>query len=527
MYSKTESHLITWFDAVRKNEASRVEELIKTKKFDIEALDGSQRTALHVAASHNAKEVMLVLLKYKANIEARISNEGTTPLLSAVASGRIDTTILLLKGKANFTAKDEDELTLMHWLADEDHLDLLDAIHLRYPHIIQTLINVQRWNGFSPLHMARSARMVKKLIALGAHIEAASPHSDVDTPLFEATVQNQFEVVVCLVRHGANILYSDRSNQTVFDFALKKGYTKFLDFFKEVLFAQDKSNRKKTNYNDNVTAALSKINNAPIDVSLIERHASLRVDLFFFTLIAYYGSGLTVEIETTNRQHGQGEGDTRGCHSAILPSLRDTKREYPSHQYNLRSQDSPNLHRSYYTSILDGTHFQNSLNLTNELDKSVNYFDSYYIEGKEKSEYMRTRALRILNRVSNRQIDPIEGINLFLIEMHEHFQKIKDKYFNRKELPSSPKNTRATIYAAQYKGTFFNACGFRSAAEKPTPIKVRDDYIQAQLPLSKEERVTYRNNPHLFHQDKDTLCRKLFLRVKEDMNLPSTSKTLL
>lgn len=506
-----------WFRAVKHNDTEVIGDLLQNG-FDIEACNDTQRTALHVAAENNAVDVAILLLRHHANIEAKMSDKGT-PLLDAAACGHVEMTLLLLTHGANFAAKDQNEWGVMHWIANEDQLRLIDALCLQRPELISNWLTAKRWNGIAPIHMVSSAHMTKKLIALGVTVDEVTSEYG-STPLIEATEQNQLDIVICLVRHGANILHTNHRHETALDIADRTSAHTIKAFFEETLSKQNNPQRKKTNYMDNRTAALQ-MRHEGVDLRHIKFHASLRMDLFFFTLIAYYQSKLTIDIEQTNRQHGQGSNktNTAACHSAILTSLWDTERERSSHHYNTRN--APTV-TSYRTGILNGTHFEDSLNLTVELDKAVNYFDTQCIEGKTKTnQKMRAAALNILNDVSSGKYDPIAGMNQFLNLLHRHFLTIQTAYIGHKELVTSPKATRSDIFTAQYKGSFYNTCGFKSEKRAPDRIELHEDYIQAQLPLTKKERTSLRDQPGLFStRDKKKIYQAAFLRVKQDMDLP-------
>ena len=506
-----------WFQAVTRNDTQCIARFLENG-FDIETRNDTQYTALHVAAEHNYTDMANLLLDNKAIIDSKRSYEYT-PLLDAAAYGHVEMTLFLLKRGANVHERDDSEWSMLHWIANEDHVALIHALSIQLPAIIPSLITVKRWNGIAPLHMVNSADMAKQLILLGASIDDETSGSG-STPLIEATEQNQLEVVICLVRHGANILHVNHRNETALDIAGEMRYPSIKSFFEDILCKQNNSRRKKTDYIENRTAALQ-MRDRGVDHYLIEFHASRRMDLFFFTLIAYYNSKLTIDIEQTNRQHGQGseKTNTAGCHSAILTSLWDTEKQRTSHQYNTRNATGM---ISYRTGILNGTHFEDSLNLTVELDKSVNYFDSYYIEGRSKTNMkMRACALEILNDVSSGKLDPIQGMNKFLQRFNNHFLTVQEPYINHKEIPTSPKNTRASIFEAQYKGSFFNTCGFKSSNEIPSVIELKDDYIQAQLPLTKQDRVALKETHGFFSiRDKQAIYKKAFLQVKKDIDLP-------
>lgn len=500
----------TWFKAITENNVEIVQRFLD-KNFNVETKNETNRTALHVAAEHNALDVARILLRRTtANIEAKISDQGT-PLMDAVACDHMEIVRIFLQYNANVCVQDTNEWTLMHWIANEDCLNLVDIIH----HSAKHLIFMKRWNGIAPLHMVRSAGMAEKFIALGAPVDDVADEYG-STPLIEAVEQNRIKVALCLIKHGANILHQNHKKKSAFTISEQSNQTLY-QLFKQIvappLNKQGYRTRKKSAFNDNITMALS-CTQMGIDQLLIENHASRRVDLFFYTLIAYYNTKLFVEIEDTFLQHGLGtkKQNSAACHSAILTSLWDTNHTSPpatDHNFT-----------SYRTSILNGTHFENSLNATVELDVSVNYFDTNYIEGRSATHLkMRVIALAILNKVSRGELDPIEGMNCFLSKMHKNFMSIQSDYFNNKELKSSPKLSRQAIFTAQYKGTFFNSCAFQTIENAPDDIILKDDYVNMLLASSKEERINLNRNPTNFFGSKEKR-RMAFKCIKQEMNLP-------
>jgi ankyrin repeat protein len=545
-----------WFNAAIHNNTVVMQELLD--QVGIEQFNEEGCNALHLASMHNATHVAQLLLSHKANIEAQEKVSNCTPLLLASSSGHVEITLILLQAGANIYAQDNYEWSILHWIASEDHLRLFDAIYSVNSTILSSLTVVKRWNGIGPLHMVNSPDMAKRLILIGASIDEQTV--DGDTPLFEAIVQNYIDVVLFFLKQHANMLHVNDKNETALDVADVMKHSQLKEVFTTALTKQNQKDRKKTRYIDNKTASLqirpyntnensrsleaynlalsliSKYHKAyssnlmieamriaqcyyagkhwDLDIRLIEYHASTRMDLLFFTMIAYYRSNLTVKSAKTNRQHGQSTGEYRACHSALLPALYDTQKTYTAPYYNLR-RAAPAV--SYYnTSIFDGTHFEDALNATVELHCSVNYFDSYYIENT-----MRDVALRILNQVSSGALNPIQGMNAFLNAFHQHFTSIEHAYYNKQELQTSPQSTRFLIHAAQYKGTFFNTCGIEQSSDNSTNLQLKDDYIQAQLPLSKAKRVDFQDKRRFFStQEKETIYQSAYLQTKQDMDLP-------
>ena len=140
----------------------------------------------------------------------------------------------------------------------------------------------------------------------------------------------------------------------------------------------------------------------------VKQHATRRVDLFFYTLIAYYKKELVVSIGKTTLQHGRGRSSQlQACHSSLFPSLIDNS------IFNQIAGERP------FKSILSGTHFFNSLNLTFELPIFVNQFDSV-IESN-----CRKKALDVLNETSFGVINPIEGLTDFLNMMQTTLNRLQ------------------------------------------------------------------------------------------------------
>lgn len=178
--------------------------------------------------------------------------------------------------------------------------------------------------------------------------------------------------------------------------------------------------RIKSDYRNNITAALylpvpryvlernEKNPEELIDISknLIREHAARRVDLYFYTLIAYYKSGKLPERGHTVLQHGRGRNSsdmniTQGCHSSFFGGFVDNPGEPKS--------------------ILSDTHFLDSLNMTVELPFFVNKLD----DELEVPCECRKKGIDILHRVSLGELNPIQGLGEFLRMMESTFDYLR------------------------------------------------------------------------------------------------------
>lgn len=181
--------------------------------------------------------------------------------------------------------------------------------------------------------------------------------------------------------------------------------------------------RTKTRYEENQTAALA----LPMardrlegfaynEEALLElcqdqiiEHANRRVDLFFYTLVAYYKTNYYPVLGMVNLQHGIGrsltweQGITEACHSSFLPSLTD-KTIFTNEQLGKKDK-----------CILSRTHFFDSINSTVELPCAVNRLDWLL----EHHYGFRLKCLRILYEVSLGTLNPMEGLTVFLTLMDD------------------------------------------------------------------------------------------------------------
>ena len=248
-----------------------------------------------------------------------------------------------------------------------------------------------------------------------------------------------------------------------------------------------KDGRKKSSCEDNRTISISCSSKRDADTlnpAMIEEHAARRVDLFFYLLVAYYKTGLTVSSDKTNQQHGKGsnEKNTNACHSSILPAVWDSEVLKQEHNHGTRANFKPLKVR---TGILEGTSLEEAQNSTVELSKAVNYFDSNWIEGKaDNQSKMRSKSLSILNDVSKGALTPDAGLLAFLITLNTHFSDIKAGYFNKEALLTSPKESRELIFSSEKKGSF-KGCFFEST--RVNKASVNPEYLAMHLKMSAED----------------------------------------
>ncbi|HAT8178922.1 TPA: hypothetical protein JA361_05460 [Legionella pneumophila] len=275
--------------------------------------------------------------------------------------------------------------------------------------------------------------------------------------------------------------------------------------------------RRRFNYQRNFSAALSlPYSRKELDVNQDEQdtllsmvkkyvieHANRRVDLFFYTLIAYYNTEIVPTNGYTDLQHGRGRNTNKGrsiteaCHSSLIPSLLD-------------STIYQNKGRLKHKSLLSGTHFMDSLNATVELPPFVNDFDDVL----EKT--CREKCLKILHDVSLGKINPIEGLTLFLKMMQDILKTFKQEAENESQsvlLQNSlirKKFISPNLIDLVIDGTLLTT--FSGSTQSAS-----EDYIQLLLRMTAEEKT-------LCEKDEKSKVKLYLAKIMEIQNEILTSK---
>ncbi|BCA96623.1 hypothetical protein TUM19329_29840 [Legionella antarctica] len=237
-------------------------------------------------------------------------------------------------------------------------------------------------------------------------------------------------------------------------------------------------------------------------------HANRRVDLFFYTLIAYYNTGFLPTFGHTDLQHGRGRNTkgftniTEACHSSFTPSLLD-KTIYQN-----------TMGKEKNKSLLSGTHLMDSLNSTVELPPFINALDDIL------ELACRQKCLEILADVSIGKINPVEGLTFFLKMMQDVLTNLKQqaehknssllqhslirkKQVNPKLLDLVIRGTLSTTYSDQTK----SAAG---------------DYIQLLLRMTPEEKALCGNSEkskEKLYMEKMTEMQREILQTKSSSNI--------
>lgn len=205
----------------------------------------------------------------------------------------------------------------------------------------------------------------------------------------------------------------------------------------------------------------------------IIEHASRRVDLFFYTLIAYYNTNVIPVEGHTNLQHGKGRtladetNLTQACHSSFTPSLID------------KTMDIKTGKRC----LLSGTHLFESLNSTVELPSLVNNFDDIL------EAICRPKCIEILQKVAAGELNPIQGLNNFLVMMDTLLRDFESQAKSKKysglshAIFSSP-----TAYVSLKLIELVSRGTLRTTFVEDSGVASKD-YVQLSLWMTPEEKA--------------------------------------
>ncbi|KTD74199.1 hypothetical protein [Legionella tucsonensis] len=294
--------------------------------------------------------------------------------------------------------------------------------------------------------------------------------------------------------------------------------TKALDplFFTQLKAEEHKQftskKRLRSQYKDNYSAALHlpysnhqlaikhHDQNALLTMSKknIIEHANRRVDLFFYTLIAYYKTGILPIYGHTTLQHGRGRTTrsnrsiSEACHSSLTPSLVDS-----SIYQNKKTGEK-------HKSLVSDTHFMDSLNSTVELPPFVNDLDDLL------ENALREKSLTILREVSLGTINPITGLTQFLQIMSTVLKGFKENAENKsKSALSQHPLIKQPITPNLIELVKTGALATTYLPQKQT---ANDAYIQLLLRMTPEEKASCKDV-----QSKEVLYIKKIIELQNEI----------
>ncbi|GFT56280.1 hypothetical protein NPIL_467881, partial [Nephila pilipes] len=192
---------------------------------------------LFYAVVHNQKAAVQFFLDRNI-VDACVVLGGLTSLHIAAETGCLEVVNLLLKNGADINAKTDKQATALHLASLNGHIDIVKALIM-----IGAEINVHSHDGGTPLHNAVEnghENVVEILLEHGAKINVVYDNNL--APINFAAKYGYFGIIKTLIKFKANINNSTKSGETPLLMAAKNGHleiVKFLCIKKASVYSKD------------------------------------------------------------------------------------------------------------------------------------------------------------------------------------------------------------------------------------------------------------------------------------------------
>ncbi|XP_067391664.1 CARD- and ANK-domain containing inflammasome adapter protein-like [Emydura macquarii macquarii] len=214
---KDYSNTVRIFDAAAKGDPSDLEKVLKEN--DINAVNTSNETRLHIAAANGHVAIIEYLINKGAKLDVK-DKKGRTPLHRAAEKGQDDAVKVLLKAGAYIYGLDKEAKSPLHLAAQNHHTHILKRILKEEARCYKNRQNF--------LHMAAlkdESRLSQILLKNGALVDAKDEKGQ--TALGYATSQGFEKTVKVLLEAGASIDFNivdvafNNNNQSIFRLLLE------------------------------------------------------------------------------------------------------------------------------------------------------------------------------------------------------------------------------------------------------------------------------------------------------------------
>ncbi|XP_069594215.1 CARD- and ANK-domain containing inflammasome adapter protein-like [Ranitomeya imitator] len=183
------------FDAVMKGDLSLLESILKNS--DVNVVNSSGETLLHVAASNGHVPVIEFLLSKGAKVDAK-DKKRRTPLHRAAENGHVEAARVLLRAGANIYSLDNDSHSPLHLAAQNNHHHLVKLFLQEEEKLYKNRSN------FLHLEAAKdNSRLVEILLKNGANVDSTDEKKQ--TALYHAVSGGHQATVKVLLEAGATI----------------------------------------------------------------------------------------------------------------------------------------------------------------------------------------------------------------------------------------------------------------------------------------------------------------------------------
>uniref|UniRef100_A0A674IKV8 Uncharacterized protein n=1 Tax=Terrapene triunguis TaxID=2587831 RepID=A0A674IKV8_9SAUR len=192
---KDHSNAVSIFDAAAKGDLSDLAKVLKEN--DINAVNASNETLLHIAAANGHVAIIEYLINKGAKLDVK-DKKGRTPLHRAAEKGQDDAVKVLLQAGAYIYSLDKEAKTPLHLAAQNHHTHILKRILKEEARCYKNQQNF--------LHMAAlkdESNLAQKLLKNGAPVDAKDEKGQ--TALDYAISQGFEKTAKVLLEAGASI----------------------------------------------------------------------------------------------------------------------------------------------------------------------------------------------------------------------------------------------------------------------------------------------------------------------------------
>jgi ankyrin repeat protein/tRNA A-37 threonylcarbamoyl transferase component Bud32 len=192
--------------------------LLLERKAEINSTDNGGGTALHYAAMNGHKDIVELLLTGNAEVNAN-NLDGDTPLDYAAMKDRSDIIKRLLANNADVNVTDKLGADALHFAAQEGHTDVVELLLAN-----NAEVNAKNNKGQTPLQLAAKngyKNVAELLLAKKADANASDIHGG--TPLHYAAATGHKDVVELLLVNKADANILDNNGSTPLALAERLG----------------------------------------------------------------------------------------------------------------------------------------------------------------------------------------------------------------------------------------------------------------------------------------------------------------
>ena len=478
---------------------------------DLTVRDGNAKSLMDYSAGSGSIDVVIWLVL--AGVDVNLQNDtGRTPLYRAVEKEQIETAVLLLLLGADIllrTAEGKTPLTVPGYTFMKSNIGLLTGLHREsfslkakvsaQPDSLLVLSDYPRWTERAPRLIGRIREVSEKTWAVDL------------TKFYEKYPHPLLKILFTMV------YLNEEARGIAAEIVLHKP----LEEQKPIVGRQVETRYLLTPSLSMPEIAREKVRQditpeEHIRLSEVEiiYHAQLRLQFAFYLLVAYYKTRIKLNLTDTHDQEGRGSNElcTRACHSALISDVKEEFRwkEAVAVSSDMRESRS-NSEKMDKIHLSPNSFFRTILNRTTvELHTAVNQYDAE-LEGKTTiggAKPARQKLFEILQKVSLGDMNPLQGLELFLIALVEQnglLEKIEQGYVQH-SANTSPSSMRKIIH-----GYIFSEA---LSILKEDRSHLRRSYVASLLFMSKSDRCFIAD---CTEEELTKKCEPYFLELQQGM----------